>query len=100
LLTIIESAISMAQIASLLMRQFLYWLFARPRTYAEAMEAWRSSCPRLTVWEDALMDGLIQVERGSTLQQSNVTLTDRGRAVLEAIAVGRPAPENLRSLPS
>ena len=90
----------MAQSASLLMQQFLTWVSARPRTYAEAMEAWPSSCPRLTVWEDALMDGLIQVEKGSTLQQSNVTLTDLGRAVLEANALGRPAPANLRSLPS
>lgn len=27
-------------------RQFLLWLAAQPRTYAEAMEAWRTSCPR------------------------------------------------------
>lgn len=33
---------------------FLEWLQVRPRTYAEAMEAWRTSCPRLTVWEDAV----------------------------------------------
>jgi hypothetical protein len=32
---------------------------ARPRPHAEVMEAWRTSCPRLTVWEDALERGLV-----------------------------------------
>jgi hypothetical protein len=31
------------------------------------MEAWKSSCPRLTVWEDALADGLVRVDRGRVL---------------------------------
>jgi hypothetical protein len=25
-----------------------------PRPYAEVIDAWRTSCPRLTVWEDAV----------------------------------------------
>jgi hypothetical protein len=29
------------------------------RTYEEVMDAWRTSCPRLTVWEDANDRGLI-----------------------------------------
>ena len=68
---------------SLLMREFLTWVSSRRRTYAEAMEAWRSSCPRHTVWEDALVDGLIQVENDGPLQQSEVMLTPRGRAILD-----------------
>jgi hypothetical protein len=43
------------------MLQFLDWVASRPRTYAEAMDAWRTSCPRLSVWEDALLAGLIQL---------------------------------------
>jgi len=35
------------------------WVLSRPRTYAEAMEAWRSHCPRHTVLDDALGDGHI-----------------------------------------
>ena len=31
----------------------------RPRPYAEAIEAWRTSCPRLTVWEEATERGLV-----------------------------------------
>jgi hypothetical protein len=38
------------------------WVAARPRAYAEVMEAWRISCPRLTIWEDALDQGLVARE--------------------------------------
>ena len=72
----------MAEPVSLLMLQFLDWVGSRPRTYGEAMEAWRSSCPRLTVWEDALIGGFIQVNCGGTLRQGEVTLTPQGRAIL------------------
>ena len=64
--------------------QFLAWVESRPRTYAEAMEAWRSSCPRLSVWDDAVLDGLVWVERGDEggMGGCEVTLTARGRAML------------------
>ena len=42
--------------------ELLAWLEVRDRTYAETMEAWRSHCPRLMVWEDALADRLVAVE--------------------------------------
>jgi hypothetical protein len=64
--------------------QFLAWVASRQRTYAEAMAAWQSSCPRHTVWEDALIGGLIRVESGGPLQPSEVTLTPRGKAILAA----------------
>jgi hypothetical protein len=73
----------MAEPVSLLMLEFLSWVSTRPRTYAEAMEAWRSTCPRQTVWEDALIDGLIQFESDGLLRESEVILTPRGRARLE-----------------
>ncbi len=69
-----------------LMLEFLAWIATRRRTYVEAMDAWRSTCPRHTVWEDALMDGLIQLESEGALHQSVVTLTPRGRAILDANA--------------
>jgi hypothetical protein len=47
--------------------QLLEWLHARPRSYAETIEAWRSSCPRLTIWEDAIAAGLVSVRRGSVV---------------------------------
>jgi hypothetical protein len=73
----------MTEDASQLMQQFLAWIAGRPRSYAETMDAWRSSCPRLTIWEDALMEGQVQIEEGEKLQQSKVTLTDKGRELLE-----------------
>jgi hypothetical protein len=47
--------------------QLLAWIAERPRTYPETIEVWKSSCPRLTVWEDALSDGLVRVKRGHVL---------------------------------
>jgi hypothetical protein len=47
------------------------------------MEAWRSTCPRHTIWEDALIDRLIQVESDGSPYDFEVTLTSRGRAILE-----------------
>jgi hypothetical protein len=70
-----------------LILEFLTWVSYRPRTYAEAMGAWRSTCPRHSVWEDALMGGLIEVvESGATIDQDRVTLTAQGRAKLEGRA--------------
>jgi hypothetical protein len=66
----------MAEPISLLMIQFLEWVASRPRTYADAMDAWRTSCRRLSVWEDAQIAGLVQIGVGS------VTLTPRGQAIL------------------
>ena len=45
--------------AEALTLQLLEWLSERPRTYTEALEAWRTSCPRLSIWEDACIDGLV-----------------------------------------
>jgi hypothetical protein len=71
--------------ASVLTRDFLTWVANGPRCYAEAMEAWRSSCPRFTIWEDALSDGLVRLEGagGRAMSDTRVVLTGRGRAVLD-----------------
>jgi hypothetical protein len=59
--------------------EFLGWVSNRPRTYAEAKQAWRSSCPRHSIWEGALVEGLIEVvECGETMDQARVALTARG----------------------
>jgi hypothetical protein len=66
-------------------RDFVQWVARKPRTYAETMQAWRSSCPRLTVWEDALADGLVRLDYGAgvPIDATAVVLTCRGVAVLE-----------------
>ena len=61
-----------------LTRQMLEWIAARPREYAEVMEAWRTSCPRLSIWEDACLEGLV----GHEVDTGRVILSDAGRAFL------------------
>lgn len=63
-----------------LSRQLLDWLAEAPRSYRDTMEAWRTSCPRLSIWEDALADGLVEVVRSGG--SSTVRVTDKGRAFL------------------
>jgi hypothetical protein len=64
------------------MLELLSWLSARPRSYREAIEAWRSNCPRLSVWDDACGDGLIAIVRGGAQDDARVALTARGLALL------------------
>jgi len=46
-----------------LILDLLAWLGDEPRPYAEVMEAWRTSCPRLPVWEEATERGLVSRRR-------------------------------------
>jgi hypothetical protein len=46
-----------------LLRDMLVWLARGPRSYDEVMEAWRTSCPRLPVWEDANERGFVEQRR-------------------------------------
>ena len=60
--------------------QLLGWLAEQSRGYAETVEVWKTSCPRLSVWEDALADNLVRIERGRVL------LTPAGRELLAGVA--------------
>ena len=84
----------MNAIIDALMLDLVEWLERRPRSYAEAIDAWRTSCPRLTVWEDAMEQGLVTcISQGSELR---VVATPFGRARLAARAItpinGEDAP--------
>jgi hypothetical protein len=57
------------------------WVAREPRTYTDVMDAWRTSCPRLTVWEDAVDRGLVARERGDGASL-NVVATPAGRHFL------------------
>ena len=65
-----------------LILDFLEWIAIKPRAYPEVMEAWRTSCPRLAVWEDANDRGLVRQTRMAG-QELVVELTASGRAFLE-----------------
>jgi D-3-phosphoglycerate dehydrogenase len=64
-----------------LILDFLAWLAAGPRPYGEVMEAWRTSCPRLPIWEDAVDLGLV-VRRAPQDGPVVVELTAAGQALL------------------
>jgi hypothetical protein len=54
------------------------WVARDERSHAELMESWRTSCPRLTVWEDA-------VEHGYLVRQGGlVAVTPKGRELLNS----------------
>ena len=56
------------------------WVAAKERPYAEVMDAWRTSCPRLPVWEEANDRGLVTLE--SVNGCSFVRATPEGLALL------------------
>jgi len=49
----------MSNPVDLLILNLLEWIGPNPRPYAEVIEAWRTSCPRLPVWEDANERGFL-----------------------------------------
>ena len=73
---------AMQTAAAALTQQFLAWVEEAPRSYADA-EAWRRSCPHLSIWEDAISDGLVRFQNGNSMQGSRLVLTARGRALLK-----------------
>ena len=72
----------MQDAAHALTQQFLAWIAEAPRSYADA-EAWRRSCPHLSIWEDAIADGLVRFENDSSMKNSRIVLTARGRSFLK-----------------
>jgi len=84
----------MSESPSLIMIQFLSWVADRPRNYAQAMDAWRSTCPRLSVWEDAIIEGLVRIENNAN---RTVSLTARGSAVLEQVQPQTAAKSGAKS---
>lgn len=54
----------MSQPIDALIADLIAWLEKSPRPYGEVMDAWRTSCPRLTVWEDAVDRGFVTASAG------------------------------------
>jgi hypothetical protein len=49
----------MSETADPLVLDFVEWVAREPRAYAEVVATWKTSCPRLTIWEDAADHGLV-----------------------------------------
>ena len=52
----------MGDIADPLVLDFVEWIAREPRHYSEVIATWRTSCPRLTIWEDAVDRGYVARE--------------------------------------
>jgi hypothetical protein len=64
-----------------LIRDLVEWVAKEPRPYAQVLEAWRTSCPGLTVWEDASDRGYVE-RRSMKGQGVFVVATEAGREFL------------------
>lgn len=67
-----------------LMLSFLEWIGKGGRGYEDVMEAWRTSCPRFPIWEDANDRGLVITEevngqRIVRITRAGLTLVERHR---------------------
>jgi D-3-phosphoglycerate dehydrogenase len=71
----------MSEPVEALILDLLEWLRHAPRPYLEVMDAWRTSCPRLPVWEEANERGLIE-RRRVTGSGELVSMSPKGRAHL------------------
>src|SRR5262245_24815946 len=80
----------MAPIPSAATLELLEWVARRERTYVETLAVWSSHCPRLTIWEDTLIEGLVRIERSPSARGSIVALSDRGRAALDGARPSAP----------
>ncbi|HZP74983.1 MAG TPA: hypothetical protein VFB45_02455 [Pseudolabrys sp.] len=76
-----------------LLLDLVEWVAKEPRSYAEVMDAWRTSCPRLPVWETAMDRGYLR-RRSIDARVNRVVVTETGLAFLrdhgriEATALG------------
>ncbi|WP_395403328.1 hypothetical protein ACHMW6_32445 [Pseudoduganella sp. UC29_106] len=80
----------MADTVDTLVLDLLEWLGSEGKPYAEVMEVWRTSCPRMPVWEEANSRGLVQrthTPGAGTL----VTLSPAGRRFLDGASAARRA---------
>ncbi len=63
-----------------LILDLLEWVATGERSYRDVMEAWRTSCPRLPVWEEANDRGLVMIDEANG--RSMVRITESGLAML------------------
>ena len=71
----------MADPVEALILDLLEWVGSKPRAYSEVIEAWRTSCPRLPVWEEANARGFIE-QRHEPGAEAMVSVTALGREFL------------------
>ena len=73
----------MNEIIDPLVRDLVEWIAKEPRPYRDVLDAWRTSCPRLMVWEDAADRGFVErkILEG---QGSCIVVTEAGRKFVQS----------------
>ncbi|HEY2210617.1 MAG TPA: hypothetical protein VGH62_03170 [Bradyrhizobium sp.] len=71
----------MVETADPLVLDLVEWIASEPRPYSEVIATWRTSCPRLTIWEDAVDRGYVARETVAGLGLI-VTVTEHGERLL------------------
>jgi hypothetical protein len=66
-----------------LVLDFVEWVAREPRAYAEVISTWKTSCPRLTIWEDASERGYVARETIAGLGLV-IAVTEGGEKLLRA----------------
>ena len=79
----------MSEPVDALVLDMLEWIGPRSRPYAEVIEAWRTSCPRLPVWEEATARGFVE-RRFTPGRGADVAVTASGREFLRWRRVRQP----------
>ena len=82
-----DRIITVTQTVEVLILDLLEWLARKDRSYEETMDVWRTSCPKLPVWEDANDHGLVCVDNRNG--RSSVRVTPAG---FEFLKKCRPEP--------
>lgn len=71
-----------------LVLDLLEWTGAKPRTYEQLIDAWKTSCPRLPVWETAQEHGyVLRVSESGHAARVELTLAGRDFLVTNGRAV-------------
>lgn len=64
-----------------LLLDLVAWIAERSRPYADVLDAWRTSCPRLPVWEEAVDRGYVRRVPGGS-GGATIHATPEGTAFL------------------
>ncbi len=72
-----------------LVSDLVEWVAREPRSYAEVFDTWRTSCPRLPIWEEACDRGLV-ARRSSSSGGAIVVVTEAGQRLLRMQRRARP----------
>ena len=73
----------MTETTDALVLDLVEWIGREPRLYSEVIETWRTSCPRLTIWEDAVEAGYVARQNRAGAAPM-VTVTEAGERLLRA----------------